>query len=52
MRLTQFTTPREWLTPRRAERVVATLELFEHHFGKTSQSGLPPVAYTLSRPQN
>ena len=40
------------ITPRRAGRVVATLELFEHHFAKTSHSVLPPVTHTLSRPQN
>jgi hypothetical protein len=40
------------ITPRRADRVVATLELFEHHFAKTSHSVLPPVTHTLSRPQN
>src|ERR1035438_2852224 len=40
------------ITPRRAGRVVATLELFEHHFAKTSHSVFPPVTHTLSRPQN
>src|ERR1019366_8622450 len=40
------------ITPRRACRVVATLQLFEHHFAKTSHSVLPPVTHTLSRPQN
>ena len=40
------------IAPRRAGRVVATLELFEHHFAKTSHSVLPPVTHTLSRPQN
>src|ERR1035438_4188557 len=40
------------ITPRRAGRVVATLELFEHHFAKTSHSVLPPVTHTLSQPQN
>src|SRR5450631_1235653 len=40
------------ITPRRAGRVVATLELFEHHFAKTSHSVLPPVTHTPSRPQN
>src|ERR1019366_2137336 len=38
------------ITPRCAGRVVATLELFEHHFAKTSHSVLPPVTHTLSRP--
>jgi hypothetical protein len=40
------------ITPRCAGRVVATLELLEHHFAKTSHSVLPPVTHTLSRPQN
>src|ERR1700677_1306089 len=40
------------IAPRRAFRIVTTLELFEHHFAKTSHSGIPPVTHTLSRPQN
>ena len=40
------------IAPRRACGVVTTLELFEHHFAKTSHSVLPPVTHTLSRPQN
>jgi photosystem II stability/assembly factor-like uncharacterized protein len=36
----------------RAGGIVATLEFFEHHFAKTSPSGIPPVTHTLSRPQN
>src|ERR1019366_2577862 len=40
------------ITPRCACRVVTTLELFEHHFAKTSHSVLPPVTHTLSRPQS
>ena len=40
------------ITPRCADRVVATLELFEHHLAKMSHSVLPPVTHTLSRPQN
>jgi len=40
------------ITPRCDCRVVTTLELFEHHFAKTSHSVLPPVTHTLSRPQN
>src|SRR5580704_5245653 len=40
------------IAPRRAFRIVTTLELFEHHFAKTSHSGIPPMTHTLSRPQN
>ena len=40
------------ITPRRTGRVVATRELFEHHFAKMSHSVLPPVTHTLSRPPN
>jgi hypothetical protein len=31
-----------------ASGIVATLKFLEHHFAKTSHSGLPPVTHTLS----
>jgi hypothetical protein len=39
------------ITPCCAGRVVAAVELLEHHFEKTGHSVLPPVTHKLSRPQ-